>query len=142
IQVEAAPGTKFQFSAGGYCVVQQLLTDVAGKPFPELVRELVFEPVGMKESTFEQPLPKESEADAALGHYAEEKPLDQRWNLYSPVEAAAGLWTTPADLARVVVALSQSWAGKANSILPAAQAKAMLARQIDDAGLGVLLTGK
>lgn len=142
IQVEAAPGTKFQFSVGGYCVIQQLLTDTAGKPFSELMNELVFEPVGMQESTFEQPPPKEWEADAAVGHYAEEKPLEQRWSLYSPADAAAGLWTTPAELARMIVALSQAWGGKANSILPAAQAKAMLARQIEDSGMGVLLTGK
>jgi CubicO group peptidase (beta-lactamase class C family) len=34
------------------------MMDVTGKPFPALMYDLVFEPLGMMRSTFEAPLPK------------------------------------------------------------------------------------
>ena len=49
IEVGFAPGSKTEFSAGGYLVLQQLLMDITGKPFPELVKEHVFGPAGMPE---------------------------------------------------------------------------------------------
>jgi CubicO group peptidase (beta-lactamase class C family) len=142
IRVEDVPGRKFQQSAGGFCVVQQLLTDVAGKPFPELVRELVLDPAGMGESTFEQPLPPTWEAEAAVGHFIEQQPLAWRWDNCAPALAAAGLWSTPRDLARLIEALSKAQQGKANPILAKAQIQAMFTRQVDNVGLGVRLGGK
>ncbi|HEV3023349.1 MAG TPA: serine hydrolase domain-containing protein, partial [Pirellulales bacterium] len=96
VRVEFLPGTKVQYSGGGYCVVQQLLQDVGGKPFPRLMHELVLKPVDMHDSTFEQPLPKELTAHAATGHDGGGRPLGRSWHVY-PEMAAAGLWTTPAD---------------------------------------------
>ncbi len=142
VRVESTPGKKFAESAGGYCVVQQLLMDVTGKSFPDLMRELVLEPAGMKGSTFEQPLPADWEADAALGHFVEQQPLAWRWDNCSPVLAAAGLWSTPADLARFVIALFDAHRGKSKAVLAGPQIKAMLSRQIDDMGLGLSLAGK
>jgi CubicO group peptidase (beta-lactamase class C family) len=106
------------------------------------MREVVLEPVGMRESTFEQPLPTEWEAEAAVGHFVEQQPLAWRWDNCSPALAAAGLWSTPADLAHFVIALSDAHRGKSKAILAGPQIKAMLSRQIDDMGLGVRLSGK
>jgi CubicO group peptidase (beta-lactamase class C family) len=142
VAVEATPGSTQGGAVGGYCVVQQLLMDVTGKSFSELMHELALGPAGMKESTFEQPLPKEWEADAAVGHFVDEQPLPWRWHNCTPALAAAGLWTTPADLARLIIALSEAHQGKPKAILAAPQIKAMLTRQIDDAGLGFSLSGK
>jgi CubicO group peptidase (beta-lactamase class C family) len=142
VRVESTPGKKFAESTGGYCVVQQLLMDVTGKRFPELMDELALEPAGMKESTFEQPLPREWDADAAVGHFVEQQPLAGRWDNCTPALAAAGLWSTPADLARFLIALLDAHRGKSKAILAGPQIKAMLSRQIDDMGLGVSLSGK
>src|SRR6266478_377613 len=57
IIVEYAPGTRFQYSGGGYTIVQQLLMAVTGKPFPDLVQDMVLKPFGMTNSSFVQPLP-------------------------------------------------------------------------------------
>jgi hypothetical protein len=108
VQIESAPGTKYVESAGGYCVVQQLLVDVGGRPFPELMRELVLDPAGMNESTFDQPLPKDWEVDAAVGHFVDQQPLAWRWHNCNPALAASGLWCSPADLARWIIALSEA----------------------------------
>ena len=142
IRVEDVPGKKLQESAGGFCVVQQLLIDVAGKPFPDLMRELVLDPAGMIESTFEQPLPQAWGSEAAVGHYVEQQPLAEGWQSCGPALAATGLWTTPRDLARLIEALCKAHQGKANALLAKAQIQAMLKRQLDDMGLGARLGGK
>jgi CubicO group peptidase (beta-lactamase class C family) len=56
IRVDTFPGARWRYSGGGYTVMQQLLVDVSGKPFPELMRTQVLDPLGMKHSTYEQPL--------------------------------------------------------------------------------------
>jgi CubicO group peptidase (beta-lactamase class C family) len=142
VSVEETPGTKQRGAVGGYCVVQQLLMDVTGKPFPELMHELVLAPAGMNESTFEQPLPNEWEAEAAVGHFVDQQPLPWRWKNCTPALAAAGLWSTPADLARFIIALCEAHQGEPKALLAAPQIKAMLTRQIEDTGLGFTLTGK
>lgn len=141
VTVEAEPGTKAVESVGGYCVAQQLLMDVSGKPFPDLIQELVLDPAGMKESAF-APLPKEWESDAAVGHFVSQQPLPWRISNCAPALAAGGLWTTPGDLARFVIALCEAHQGKPKAILSAALSESMLTRQIEDRGLGVTLSGK
>ncbi len=52
LQVVYTPGSKYIYTGGGFLVLMQLLVDVTGKPFPQLMEELVFRPLGMKNSTF------------------------------------------------------------------------------------------
>ena len=85
VRVETPPG-EFRYSGGGYVLVQLLLEDITGTSFADLARELVFEPLGMTGSTFEQ----------TVGP----------WHRY-PEQAAAGLWTTASDLARFVTVLQR-----------------------------------
>jgi CubicO group peptidase (beta-lactamase class C family) len=77
-----------------------------------------------------------------VGHLVDQEPLPGRWHNCTPALASAGLWTTPADLARFIVALSDATHGKPNAILSEPLASAMLTRQVDDSGLGLILTGK
>ena len=102
IRVDAVPGTVWRYSGGGYTVAQQLMQDVAGRPFPELLAELVLKPVGMDDSTYEQPLPEARRGAAAAGHASDGKLLPGRCHTY-PEMAAAGLWTTPSDLAKFLL---------------------------------------
>jgi CubicO group peptidase (beta-lactamase class C family) len=142
VRVRTLPGLQFSYSGGGYCVLQQLLVDVAGERFPELARRLVLEPLGMQASTYEQPLPERLWATAATGHRTGARPVDGRWHVY-PEMAAAGLWTTAADLARFVLALQRTHEGAAGAILPAQLAEELLTPQATNApmGLGVLVDG-
>lgn len=127
IRVGYEPGSRFQYSGGGYCLMEQLLEDVTGEPFPELARRLVLEPCGMLHSSFEQD-PKHSAI--AVGHLANGKPLPQRSNIY-PATSAAGLWTTPADLARFVIELQRAWAGQPSKLISQAMASELLRPQGD-----------
>ncbi len=79
IRVDIEPGSRWRYSGGGYTVMQQLLMDVTGKSFPELTRELVFAPAGMRQSTYENPLPKSLEASAATAHGPSGDKVKGRW---------------------------------------------------------------
>ncbi len=140
IRVDVVPGSLWRYSGGGYTIVQQLLVDVAGRPFPALMRDLVLQPLGMIDSTYEQPLPGALRADAASGHGTDGKVISGQYHTY-PEMAAAGLWTTAADLARFAVGVQQAMAGRSN-VLSRATAKEMLTLQKGTYGLGLSLSGK
>jgi CubicO group peptidase (beta-lactamase class C family) len=131
IVVDLTPGTRWRYSGGGYEVMQQLAIDVSGKPFPQLARELVLDPLGMKRSTFEQPLPARLAADAASAHRGSGEMIAGRWHTY-PEMTAAGLWTTPSDLARIAIDLQS-----ARGLLKPATRNEMLTKVLGDYGLGL-----
>ena len=95
----------------------------------------------MSRSTFVQPLPANLRDKAATGYRASGDPIAGRWHTY-PEQAAAGLWTTPGDLARFAIAIQQTAAGTASQpIMSRAIAGQMLKARMDDYGLGVGVTG-
>jgi len=146
VRITTTPGESFRYSGGGYCVVQQALVDVTRKPFPELMRELVFEPVEMQRSTYEQPLPAEKWHRAATAHRPGGKPVPGKWHIY-PEMAAAGLWTTPTDLARLALDLQCAEAGKPSRLLSLRMVNELLTPQSKAGergmiGLGVFIHGK
>jgi CubicO group peptidase (beta-lactamase class C family) len=116
IRVELVPGSRFQYSGGGYVVLQQLLIDVTSKAFPDLMDELVLRPLGLCNSHFYQPIPSEQANRAAVGHNRQGEPIIGSWHIY-PELAAAGLWTTSTDLALFTIEVIQSNAGRSNKIL-------------------------
>jgi CubicO group peptidase (beta-lactamase class C family) len=122
-------------------VLQQLLIDVTGQPFPELARKLVLDPLGMASSTYHQPPPAGWETHAASGHRAGGSVVAGRWAVY-PEMAAAGLWTTATDLGRSAAAVQRA-AGGDGSFLPKPLAGDLLTSQSANAevGLGLFLEG-
>jgi hypothetical protein len=130
------PGTKFRYSGGGTTVAQLLLTDVERKPFPQLARETVLAPLGMNDSTYEQPLPADWKARAASGHRADGRVVEGKAHVY-PEMAAAGLWTTPTDLARFGIEVQLSLQGRSNKVLSKETAARMVTPFVAaDVGLG------
>jgi CubicO group peptidase (beta-lactamase class C family) len=116
VRVIAEPGVFRRAPSGNlflvsYIVLQQLVNDVSKKPFPDAAREIILEPLGMKNSTFEQPLPRDRWHMAAAGHDADGRPVKGKWRIY-PETAARGLWTTPTDMARLVIELMKSYKGQ------------------------------
>ncbi len=138
IRVDFVPGTKHRYSGGGTTIEQQLILDVTRKPFPQFMRETVLAPIGMTESTFEQPLPPALAAKAASGTRPDGSLLPGKWHIY-PEMAAAGLWTTPTDLAKFAIEIALSKNGKSNRVLTEAMTRQMLTPQIEQSGLGVFL---
>lgn len=102
ILLSGEPGKHWLYSGGGYTVLEQLLMDIDQKPFPELMKEFVFSPLGMTSSTFEVPLPESFHERAATGYNSDMTPIAGKW-LNHPELAAAGLWSTPTDLIQYVI---------------------------------------
>ena len=141
IRVNVPVGTQYRYSGGGYSIVQLAIQEITKKPFADAVRELVLEPLGMSRSTFVQPLPASLRDKAATGYRASGDAIAGRWHTY-PEQAAAGLWTTPGDLARFAIAIQQMAAGTSpQPIMSRAIAGRMLKARLDDYGLGVGVTG-
>jgi CubicO group peptidase (beta-lactamase class C family) len=144
IRVEGRPGSGFHYSGGGYVIVQQLLEDATGKPFAKTLHDLILAPLGMRSSSFAQPLPERAAAKAAVGHRPDGSEAEGRWHVF-PEAAAAGLWTTPTDLARFVLWIMRG-AGPGAPAAQRAVAARMLEPQLDlpsgsKAGLGLVLEG-
>ncbi|HEV8583311.1 MAG TPA: serine hydrolase [Thermoanaerobaculia bacterium] len=139
VRVDTVPGTLWRYSGGGYTVMQQLLIDVVRKPFPELMRQMVIEPLGLRHSTYEQPPPAPFAAMAATAHN-NGQPIEGRWHVY-PEMAAAGLWTTPTDLALIAIELQQALAGRSDKVLAPATVRQMVTAQMKSSGLGPMVMG-
>lgn len=140
IRSELEPGTHWEYSGGGYVILQQLILDVIKQSFPGFMDKTVLQPFGMAHSTFQQPLPAVLWTSAAVPYRARGRPVRGGWHTY-PEMAAAGLWTTPSDLARFALGLQQSLAGKREDVLTARMTREMMTRQMGEWGLGVQVAG-
>jgi CubicO group peptidase (beta-lactamase class C family) len=138
IRVDFVPGSKSRYSGGGAEVMQQLLLDVTGQPFPALMKRLVLEPAGMTLSTYQQPLPEARWSDAASGHDGAGAVIKGKWPIH-PEMAAGGLWTTPTDLAKWALEITKAWTGNGSKLFSKAIATEMLTVQKAPYGLGVEL---
>ena len=141
VVIDTQPGSLQRYSGGGVTVAQLLMSDVTGEPFPRLMEDLVLRPSGMVHSTYEQPLPAALAHNAATAHRRDGTPVAGKWHTY-PEQAAAGLWTTPSDLARLMVAV-QRWAGGVEGgVISPAMAREMLTPQGGSYGLGFGVRGE
>lgn len=115
---------KAGYSGGGFMIIQKVLEDVTGKKFEELAEEKIFRPLYMNNSDFKDRKVKDSK-------------------IY-PEKAAAGLWTTCEDLAKLIIEIQLSYLDKSNKILNKKMIRKMLKSHIVDGGylvgLGIYLT--
>jgi CubicO group peptidase (beta-lactamase class C family) len=105
--------------------MQVALTDLTGVPFAQLLQSLVLGPLAMTNSSYEQPMPASVERFAAHAHDGEGAAFSAPWHVY-PELSAAGLWTTPSDLARFVIEVQEAVRGPAGTILEQASAREMV----------------
>jgi CubicO group peptidase (beta-lactamase class C family) len=138
VRVDIVPGTQQRYSGGGTTIVQLMMVDQLEKPFPQIMMETVLQPLGLQHSTYEQPLPPDRAARAATGTQADGTSVEGRWHVY-PEMAAAGLWTTASDLARIAIEVSRAYGGTSARVLSQSMAKQMLSIQSAGFGLGFAL---
>ncbi|MGE0101110.1 MAG: serine hydrolase [Blastocatellales bacterium] len=139
IRVDLIPGTRWRYSGGGYTIMQQLMIDVTGREFPVFMHDNVLRKLDMRNSTYQQPLPVSLRSRAAIGHRANGEPIKGAWHTY-PEMAAAGLWTTPNDLAKFAVSIINGVNGKKNGVLSPAMTRQMISKAFGQYGLGLGLT--
>ncbi|WP_103018846.1 serine hydrolase [Salinibacter altiplanensis] len=141
VRLDTIPGTAFRYSGGGYMVAQVLMQDVTGDRFAPMMEREVFDPLGMYRSTYEQPLSEHLEQVAAHAHRDDGTPLKNRWEI-EPALAAAGLWTTPTDIARFALGIRDAYKGTPGALLQQSTAREMLSEQKENWGLGPEVYGK
>ncbi len=139
--IEKPPGTVRAYSGGGCQVAQVVLEDATGQSFGALVEQLVLRPLGMNQSAFWQPPPQSQTAQLAVAHGRDGRPIAGHWHVY-PEFAAAGLWSTPSDLAQMIMAMGKAARGDKSTMF-ADRGLGELLTNVDDLGygLGVALSG-
>jgi CubicO group peptidase (beta-lactamase class C family) len=138
VRVDMEPGTKPRYSGGGVTIAQLAIMDVEKRPYPQIAQETVLGPLQMTNSTYSQPLPDETRKKAASGHRSSGKPVVGKIHIY-PEMAAAGLWTTPTDLAKFAIEVQLSLVGKSNKVLSKKTAARMVTPFLDTVGLGLMV---
>ncbi len=134
------PGKQFKYSGGGTTVTQLLLTTITGKKYADYMQEEVLKPLGMTNSSYQQP-PSDT-TNLATGYYQSGNPVKGKYHVY-PEQAAAGLWTTPTDLAKYIIECQLALEGRSHKVLSPAMMKKRLTPYIDTAAaLGVFIENR
>lgn len=126
VRMERAPLSGYKYSGGGISIEQLMLTDILGKPFTQIMQDTVLSPLRMTNSTYAQPIPADKEFEAAHAHDQRGRTMDVPWHVF-PEQAAAGLWTTPSDLARFMIEVQQTLRGQSMRVINQKAAEAMIA---------------
>jgi CubicO group peptidase (beta-lactamase class C family) len=134
------PGKGHKYSGGGTTISQLLLMDITGKNYADWMWKNVLKPLGMKNSSYQQP-PSDT-ANLATGYYGSGEAVQGKYHVY-PEQAAAGLWTTPSDLARYIIDCQLTLSGKKGKVLSFESMRHRMAPYIDKtAALGVFVVKK
>jgi CubicO group peptidase (beta-lactamase class C family) len=139
VLMERPPFTAFKYSGGGVTVMQLAMMETFPEPYAALLQRLVLGPIGMSDSTYEQPLSSERDKHAARAHSGG-RAMDAKWHVY-PELAAAGLWTTSVDLARFAIEVQKTALGKSSKVLTQATVREMLSPVgVGDYAVGLSVT--
>ena len=140
VTIDFIPGSQFRYAGGNYAIIQQILIDVTGEPFPELMQEIVLQPLHMVHSTFQQPIPEKLQPLVATPYDKDGNAIEGGPHTY-PEMAVAGLWTTPSDLALFASAIQDALAGKPGAIVSPSTAHEMLQPVLGFYALGFAIAG-
>ena len=99
VRVGIEPGSAFEYSGGGYTLLQLIIEEVSGQSFSDYMRSAVFVPLGMTRSTY-------SLEDASTTNVAEFYDVDGTPAIHYRFTslAATSLYTSAADVTRFIQA--------------------------------------
>jgi CubicO group peptidase (beta-lactamase class C family) len=136
VLMERPPLSAMKYSGGGSTILQLALTDVIQQPFPQILQDYVIAPIGMMNSAYEQPLSSMRDRSAARGHDRYGRSMGAKWHVH-PELFAAGLWTTPTDLAKFAIEVQMSVHGRSNRVL----SKSTVQEMLNPVGIGDFAVG-
>ncbi|KZN44335.1 serine hydrolase domain-containing protein [Pseudoalteromonas luteoviolacea] len=131
-------GSQFRYSTDSYAILDVLIEDITGRTFSEYVDKTILVPLSMNQSTFAQPLPKALWQQASAAFDAQGNQIKGDWRNY-PKQSAAGLWTTPLDLAKYVIAVQNARKGTTTGPITPKLVDNMLSLHLGGMGLGPML---
>lgn len=121
------PGSKVEYSNPGYSIIQKLLMDISNEEFNQIIDKLIFDPVGMENSSFKQPIPDNLKQRKAIGYTKELTPYPYR---LFPYQAAGGIWTTPSDLAKFMITLLNDYQDGTNKLVSKEMAQTIFRKNL------------
>jgi CubicO group peptidase (beta-lactamase class C family) len=99
------PGTYSSYSNYGTALAGLIVANVSGMPFEEYVERNIFEPLGMANSTFREPLPARLAGDMATAYQRRNGAFERgHFELISNFGPAGALSSTAADMAKFMIA--------------------------------------
>ncbi|GGO21535.1 non-ribosomal peptide synthetase [Micromonospora parathelypteridis] len=135
------PAGEFRYSCANFGVIQQILAEVTGEPFAVLMDRVVFTPMGMTNSSYDQSFPLRRAGRVALGHTDDGGHLPGGWHVVTD-GAASGLWTTATDLAKLACDVLRALRGEPAVLLGPDEAATMTQPLPSVSyGLGSIATG-
>lgn len=135
VRVFRQPGEAWQYSGGGYTIMQLAIVDTESSGFAQSLQKNVLDRIGMTGSTFENPLPDALHGNAATGYRANGDEVEGKWPIY-PEMAAAGLWTTPSELIQYGLEIQKILQSGNDGILSRQTVSEMLNAKSGTHGLG------
>ncbi len=139
VRVDIPVGSRFRYSGGGSTIAQLAIMDIEKKPYPQIARDTVLDPLAMTNSTYSQPLPDDWRKKVATGYRGNGNEVEGKIHVY-PEMAAAGLWTTPSDLAKFAIEVQLSLDGRSNKVLKKEVVEKMVTPVMEGApGLGFFI---
>jgi CubicO group peptidase (beta-lactamase class C family) len=104
--LDFVPVTRYSYSNTGYIILGRIAERVAGRPFERLLRERIFQPLGLRNTVYDPPRGNAHDA-RGYNNFAMSEPQPAVPEARGWVGAAGGIWTTPADLLRWDIALME-----------------------------------
>ncbi|MCK0070307.1 serine hydrolase domain-containing protein [Kordiimonas laminariae] len=111
------PRQRFKYSGGGFVVAQVAIEDVTGKTLPELAREMLFDPLGMQNTTMHQVGHQDFPKNVAKAHAFDRSHFGDGGVLINPQQAAGGVWSSAADMAKLVLDMQKALAKKPSKVI-------------------------
>jgi CubicO group peptidase (beta-lactamase class C family) len=148
VEVATTPGRDHAYSNLGYVVIQQMVEDVIGKPFQELIQHSLLEPLGMSHSAFDLP-----GLNDPVCHPHDGEGAAHPISLHPSALAQGGLLSTPEDLAKLAMDLMNGSEGRNSQLLRTNTIQCMMQPDpeldiakwsgfTDGQGLGLFLLGR
>ncbi|MCR5177421.1 MAG: beta-lactamase family protein, partial [Lachnospiraceae bacterium] len=114
VMTEKQPGTAFEYSDAGYCVLQRLIEEITHCSFEEAAERTVFAPLRLKKSFFASPRNlelREKDRSMAAGYDHEGSLIPGKYPRI-PDLAASGLWSSPGELMMLAMEFIQAVNGR------------------------------
>ena len=138
------PGDVWRYSGGGFMVAQAMAESLTLADFEATAKSRVFDVLDMDDSTYYQPLSGSYADRAAVPHDSSGAPVPEDQRPIYPWAAGGGLYTTPTDLTKAIIALMQQGIGPNGAqVLEASSVAEMLTEQAAGGvnyGLGISLS--
>ena len=142
VVVNILPGTVMRYSGGGVTIAQTAVEDAIGAPFARIMDEVLFKPLGLKNSTYDQTLPSKRGKQISYGYPYYRQEVKGGYHLY-PEMAAAGLWSTGPDLAVLMIEVQKALGGEPSFFSKKSIASMLAPQRIaKNIGFGFFLEGE